>query len=139
MKIKIIEKNWENYNGYFGSVMFEDGIGETDEVTATRLGCQIQIENVEDGEVINPYAPPSIREMPIESVLYERQEEKVEETVEEEKVEETVEEKIYTLEELQSIADEKGIQGIREIATPMDIKGTSINVLIDGILNAQKK
>ena len=43
----------------------------------------------------------------------------------------------YTREELEKIADEKGIKGIREIADPLGLKSNSIVPLIDAILEKQ--
>jgi hypothetical protein len=46
--------------------------------------------------------------------------------------------KTYSREELEAIADDKGIQGLREIADPLNVKGVSIRTLLDGILKAQE-
>lgn len=43
----------------------------------------------------------------------------------------------HTAESLGLIADEKGIQGLREIAEALDVKGNSIAKLIEGILAKQ--
>lgn len=43
----------------------------------------------------------------------------------------------YTREELEKIADEKGIKGLREIADPLGLKSNSIVPLIDSILEKQ--
>lgn len=45
--------------------------------------------------------------------------------------------RFYTKEELEAVADEKGIAGLREIADPMGVKNTSIVGLINEILQAQ--
>jgi len=47
--------------------------------------------------------------------------------------------KIYSREELEKIADDKGIKGIREISDPLGLKSTSIVPLIDMILEHQAK
>lgn len=46
-------------------------------------------------------------------------------------------ETVYERAELEKIADEKGIAGLREIADPMGVKDNSINGLIKEILQAQ--
>lgn len=140
IKIKITEKNWENYNGYLGTILFEDGIGEADAITASRLGSQIQIVNLEDDSFVNAYALPCYREIPVETTVFEKGVEGVAEEIPLEPIVEEISEPvhIYTLEELQEVADAQGIQGLRDIATPLDVKGVSINALIDGILQAQK-
>lgn len=45
--------------------------------------------------------------------------------------------RLYTKEELEAIADEKGIAGLREISDPMGVKDNSIVGLIKEILQAQ--
>jgi hypothetical protein len=45
-------------------------------------------------------------------------------------------ESLWTEEELAKIADAKGIAGLREIATPLGIRGTSIRALIESLLKA---
>ena len=45
--------------------------------------------------------------------------------------------KVYTADELAEIADAEGIQGLRKIANPLNVKDNSIAGLIKEILNAQ--
>jgi hypothetical protein len=45
---------------------------------------------------------------------------------------------VYTREELEKIADDKGIAGLREIADPMGVKDNSIMGLIKEIIQAQE-
>ena len=47
--------------------------------------------------------------------------------------------RFYTLEELEKIADNKGLKGLREVAKPLGIKGTSINGLIEAIMEVAGK
>lgn len=44
----------------------------------------------------------------------------------------------YTREQLESVADEKGIKGLREIAEPLAVSGRSVGDLIERIVEAQK-
>lgn len=44
---------------------------------------------------------------------------------------------IYTRDELEAVADEKGISGLREIGAQYDAKSTSIEGLIEKIISAQ--
>jgi hypothetical protein len=46
-------------------------------------------------------------------------------------------EKVYSKEELEQIADDKGIAGLRAIADPLNVKDNSIAGLIKEIINAQ--
>lgn len=47
--------------------------------------------------------------------------------------------RVYTRAELEEIADQDGIKGLRDIGTPLGAKNTSIHKLIDEILAAQSK
>ena len=55
----------------------------------------------------------------------------------EEEEDEPEERKIYTREELEAVADDSGIRGLREIGDPLNVKATSLTTLIDLILKAQ--
>lgn len=46
--------------------------------------------------------------------------------------------KVYSREELEMIADEKGLKGLREIGDVLGVKGTAIITMIETILAAQK-
>lgn len=46
---------------------------------------------------------------------------------------------LHTAESLGAVADADGIQGLRDIAEPLNVKGNSIAKLIEGILAAQVK
>ena len=46
---------------------------------------------------------------------------------------------VYSREELEAVAANDGIKGLREIADPLGVKNTSISGLIEEILNAQVK
>ena len=43
----------------------------------------------------------------------------------------------YTRAQLEAIADKKGINGLREISDPLNVKGRSVTELIDKIVEAQ--
>lgn len=46
---------------------------------------------------------------------------------------------IYTRAELEAVGGNNGIQGLREIATPLNVKGRGVQELINEILKAQSK
>ena len=46
--------------------------------------------------------------------------------------------KVYSREELEAIADKDGIQGLRDIGNPLNVKATAIDKLIEMILLAQE-
>lgn len=146
MKLKITQKGFEHYSGQMGMILFKDGISVYDvtERQALRLsalfGCtwatdepiKITKQEIEpsapigrvthlcatdgcpeevrgnDGRTI--YVQPDLTDAPIKIT------------------------KRYTIAELEAIADTKGIKGLRDIAAPMGIRGTSINGLIDEIM-----
>lgn len=145
MKVRIDQSGWHNFSGMMGSVRFENGEAELSNIhEARRIGSLIRlIELDEEGEAIRVLSPtsemletrglsaeviPSRRVEPVEE-----DEAPAEETeAEDEEPEEAVER--YTEEQLAEIADASGIAGLREIAGPLDIKGTSIHGLIEAIL-----
>ena len=47
--------------------------------------------------------------------------------------------KRYTLAELEAIADKDGIKGLRDVGSPLGVRGTSINGLIEEILRVAGK
>ena len=141
MKIRIDEVGYEHFTGQLGLVQFVDGIS-VNEVSVgelNRMSAIIRIVNADtDKELgaISEYAETSKVEFKVEGA-----EEVVAKFVEpNEDIPSTT---VYTKEQLEALADKEGITGLREIADAMNIKGTSITGLINGILgssnNAPKK
>ena len=144
MKVRIDQAGWHNFSGMMGSVRFENGEAELANIyEARRIGSLIRLIELDDeGEPIRVRSPTSemletrglsaevIPSRRVEPVV--EDEAPVEETEEDEEPEEAVER--YTEEQLAEIADASGIAGLREIAGPLDIKGTSIHGLIEAIL-----
>ena len=135
MKLKIVEPGWTNFSGDFGGVEFVDNVSvrEVTEREAYSLSNLVRIETL-DGS--NPSS--SQQQLDIVHVAMDT------ETFAEGSVslQSVVEEALSTLQRydrdaLQGIADSKGIEGLRAIATPMSLQGKSINALISSILNAQ--
>lgn len=147
MKVRITQKNWLNFTGSFGTAQFVDGIADVAISEAMRLGALIEIRVVNpdgsDGEIISPSNDMLLTERLSAQVTPSRRIQTVEETPVQadddiEPVEDDTEEaKVWTSKELEAVADEGGIAGLREIATPMGIKGTSIHGLIEAIINHQ--
>ena len=151
MKLKITQPGFENYSGQMGMILFKDGISvyDVNERDALRLsalfGCKwatgasvtitkweqepsapigratYRAEAVEDREIVGgndgdtQYVDNNSSDIPVKVTRY------------------------YTLEELEKIADNKGLKGLREVAKPLGIKGTSINGLIEAIMEVAGK
>lgn len=142
MKIRLIEAGYENMTGMFGEIEFVDGMSVHDisPVQARFLSSIVRIENIDGtdpGEnarfqsAFNMEAPsfrlPTLAELEGEGQPAEVGQAQPEAQVAAE----------YTQESLEAIADKGGIAGLREIADPLGVKGTSIAKLIEGILAAQ--
>lgn len=149
MKIRLKQKGFENYTGQMGAILFKDGVSVRDvsEFDKRRLAGVmyivdengVQVSTRQDasdavavvGRDTKEQAPIVERvggddsEMPVFT-----HPEKKATKAEPKKVETSVR---YTKAELEAIADEKGINGLREIASPLGIKATSIRKLIEEI------
>lgn len=143
MKVKIDLPAFALFNGKMGGVPFVDGVSArpvTDK-EARKIGINVRIVDVETGEQVGvrkaadyggiPAAPLTVADHKTEVV---EQPVYVNPTV----VAETPTQK-YTKDELETIAGEDGIKGIRDIAKIYDVKGVQIAQLITGILAAQGK
>jgi antitoxin component HigA of HigAB toxin-antitoxin module len=146
-KIKIAVQGWECFSGMLGNITFKDGISE--EIVSIkdreRIGGTIYVEEFDEE---NPDLPgeqvgSTVSILKIGDIAAEM-ENTLEYGLKESSDAEILvtktkqsDRKIYPLEELEAIATEKGIKAIRELAVPYDLKGTSIQDLIDRILKAQ--
>lgn len=150
--VKVTEKGFENLTGMLGNVEFVDGVSVENlpQRDADRLGSIMRVENSDSGEQVNAaktieetLRPERKQSDPVEettdvSPADEDSVESVENDALDESVsEETEEVTLYTEAALQIVADEEGIEGLRQIANPLGVKGTSIVKLIDAILKAQ--
>jgi hypothetical protein len=120
MKLKLVQAGYEGFTGYLGVTLFENGVsvGDVPEREARTIGMSIKTE-WEDGGDPNP-AQALLNSMHNEPVV--------------EAAAAPVVPKVYTEEQLAAIADKEGIKGLRAIAEPLGIKGTSIKELIAEIL-----
>lgn len=140
MKLRITQKGWAGFTGHYGIVEFKDGVSidHVSPIIAQRLAALIAVETVpEDGS-----APtnPSITQ-----VILDGAKKPADPKAEPPKLttdagvgvhERGKEGKPYTRAELEKIASEKGINGLRDLAEPAGIKGTKIVALIEAILKA---
>lgn len=138
MKLRLTQAGFENYTGQMGVVMFKDGLSENDvlPIDAIRISAAIGADwedgssaNVGEMYLNNMDAPafvgdsnPSELAAPVETPV---------------QVTAPTNGTTYTRDELAKIADADGIGGLRAIADPIGVKGTSIVGLIDAILKQQ--
>ena len=153
MKLRLTQAGFETYTGQMGVVMFKDGLSEGDvlPIDAIRISAAIgatwedgSAANVGEMYLNNMHAPAHVggfdineMSMPVEGA---EQKSVTKEKDDEGKTDETpAQASNHTREELEAIADEKGIAGLREVAEPLKVKGTSIVALMDAIIKAQLK
>jgi hypothetical protein len=150
MKIKLVEPGYEGFTGIFGTIEFLDGVS-VDHVSRSetyRLASLIRIEDAEGGPFAGIAADaaarnattqvvtlPTLAEVQAAEAAAKAATEAAPVVVVPEQV--TPDFKAYTQAELEGIADKSGIAGLREIADPMNIKGTSVAKLIEQIVAAQ--
>jgi hypothetical protein len=148
MKLRITQSGFQTYNGQMGLAVFENGLSvdEVPEQVARRLSGVIQCE-WEDGTNPSVTQAELTRDTPAPNVYTTfadvPQEVKPKLAVTPESkaaapavVVDVTPGNVYTQEELEAIADAKGIAGLREIAEPVGIKSNSISGLIKEMIAA---
>lgn len=149
MKLRLTQAGFETYTGQMGVVMFKDGLSENDvlPIDGIRISAAIGAE-WEDGSAantgqmyLNNMDTPAFIGMG-ESVIEQmadtnEQGEAPQGEGEGAQAPQPAGATTYTQEQLSQLADEKGIAGLREVADPLNIKGTSIVGLMEAILKAQ--
>jgi hypothetical protein len=143
-KIKIIEKGWETFSDNMGGIEFKDGVSveAVSEYEISRVASSIQVIDLETGKQLNDAATLSenigtvLEPRPDASVITQKQFDQLNANPAETKPE-VVGAKVYTNDELLKIADEKGINGLRDIGNALGVKGRAIPELIENILAAQ--
>lgn len=160
MRVKITQPGWLTYTGDLGTVQFENGVSMAPmpHREAMALGAYISVVEIdENGEELGPVSPglDQVRVMTVEAVveapivrlsdvlaqqklLDEEERARLEAEGEVLNAPEPARH-IYNQDELEDIAAEKGIVGLREIGDPLGVKGTSIRGLIADILLKQPK
>ncbi len=138
-RVRIVEPGWESFNGHFGTVEFVNGLSVQPVAwqEQQRLAGLVRMDTAEDDE--EGQLGPAIeltrgRDLSTDDarvqganrgVLINGQTRLAIET--------------YDRDELERIADAKGIVGLRDIAKAWDVTGRSISELITKILDAQAK
>lgn len=141
MKVRIVEPALGGYTGMLYQISFTDGVSDR-ELTAQEvsvLGAAMRVESL-DGEQVGA-AVDHIRakQMTLNNAVEKNAKfvEDVTKKTEAEKATPAAAKTRYTRKELEAIADDQGISGLRELAEPLGIKGRSINELIGEILALQ--
>lgn len=167
MKIRIVSPGWETFTGQMGwGAVFEDGVsvGEIIPRVINRLGASLQIVNAETGEQLGPSAnavnvhdhdAPVAAELETHTEIEQGQadeRERLAKEAEERKAAEAVALEaarakaaadaagvVYSRQELEAIGANDGIDGLRQVAEPLGVKGRSIAELVNAVLDAQAK
>jgi Ran GTPase-activating protein (RanGAP) involved in mRNA processing and transport len=165
-RIKLIGKGYDKFNGPLGAFEFLEGVSVEDlsKRDADRIGSLVPTVNYESGEEVN--AGKSFDEatnsMTVDSVMEasnlqkttlatsipedesttsedetSEDEDSEDETSEDEDSEDEAVVMLYTEAELGEIADTEGMDGLRDIAERLDVKGTSFTSIISKILSKQ--
>lgn len=158
MKIRLKQKGFEHYTGQMGAILFKDGVSVRDvlDIDRRRLAGVMYVEDETGNQApitqdASDAVAPVGRDTVVQKATIERvggddsdvpqytkpvEEKPKKAQVERLETEITVR---YSRDELEAIADAKGIGGLREIAEPLGVKGTSIRKLMDGILAIASK
>lgn len=133
MNIRLIERGWENYTGMLCGADFVEGVAK--DVTARQAAMVANIIQTEKDDGSNPSDSQNlidsqcikmVENMPVQSRY--NQPSSNEGAV-----------KDYTREELEKIASDKGILGLREVGNTVGVRADSIVKLIEAVIDAQKK
>lgn len=147
-RLKITQPGFEGYTGALGPVDFDNGISvePVPVVMADRLAATMMIVTVDDegnevsqaGVAARMVGGVTIRAEVVEALGKASEDDLIEDRrrLAESQARPPVS-KLYTTAELKAVADEKGINGLREIAKPWGVKERSIPKLIQEILVAQ--
>lgn len=134
-RLKIVEPGWEGYSDMFGLVLFKDGVS-VEPVgwrEASLIGGLVRIEDANEADFqINSGAEYNrvkdrTTDSPVVSAV-DRGTHVVDEA-----------HARYTRKQLEELADEKGLAGVREVARLWGRTGRSINECIDAVLTAQNE
>lgn len=134
MKLRLTQPGWESYSGQMGVIQFKDGVsvGDVLEIDAVRVSAVMLCE-WEDGStssVTKRLLEEADTPAPDLESLKQKEAEKAA------AAQPKKEKPKFTEAELEKVADEKGITGLRELAEPFGIKSNSIRGLIDALVKA---
>jgi hypothetical protein len=139
-RIKITQDGWAGFTGNIGGVDFVDGVSidVVTQIQSDRISCSVLTVNADTDEqvgVTTRYLAEQATPMSVEEALPVITDEEIAASIVA-AAEHTVEH-YFTGDELEAIADEKGIAGLRAVAEPLGVKARAIPDLIANILAAQ--
>jgi hypothetical protein len=142
-RIRIVQPGWETYTGPFGSITFDQGVSThlVDPVSIDRIAAEMHVIDADSKDKLGAQERMiHIKTQRLDAIdRLDRVPEGVvvDPVVKVEKIEPTLGEKIWTVNDLEAVADDTGIRGLREIGDPMGAKGRAIPELIGNILRVQ--
>lgn len=133
MKLRLTQAGFEKYTGQMGVVMFDNGlsVGDVLPIDAIRISAAIGAD-WEDGSAAN-VGDMYLNNMDVPAFVG-RAQGQTSVSVDSVKPAIVPAQAQHTKDTLAKIADAEGIMGLRAIADPMGVKGTSIVGLIEAIL-----
>lgn len=138
-KVRLLQPGYEKFTGQFGRNTFTNGLSDEPllPIHAHFIGSAMKAE-YEDGSAINPAENYSLSAVNTPAEAEKIAAERIESvSLSQERVTTDATEK-YTREQLEEIADKRGIKGVREVADLFDVKANSVAALIEGVLKAQE-
>ena len=136
-KVKLLESTFKGYTGLLCGVQFEDGVSveELPFVDQQRICASMRAETIEGRNVSASGQFSERHNVSLEDVLANEPKAPDVATMQRGVVEPEVPK--FTREELESLADEQGISGLRVVGNRLGVKAKGIVEMIDGIMKAQ--
>lgn len=145
MKVKITEPGWERYSEYLNGVKFENGESTEDlnQMQVDRIASTMRVKVIDGVPENQRLVAENKRQAEVKETLKRAEIEELEAERKrdaEKKAEEVkkVAGQVFTREQLEEIADDHGINGLREVGDRLGVKARSIGGMIDAILKAQE-
>jgi hypothetical protein len=145
LKVKITEPGWERYSEYLNGVKFENGesVEELNQMQVDRIAATMRVQVIDGVPENQRLVSENQRKAEVAENMkrVEAEELEAERRREAEKKAEKVKKaagQMFSREQLEEIADEHGINGLRDVGDRLGVKGRSIEGLIEDILKAQE-
>ncbi|WP_323016472.1 hypothetical protein [Castellaniella sp.] len=139
MKLKIIERGYENFSGLLGITFFTDAVSDDDvnHKEAVLLASLVRVADAETGQPVSAFDQERAvwntavsQPAPLQPARTQPKAAPVANTP-------VATVKQYTRENLEELADKGGINALRKVGNEFNVKNASIAGLIDEILQAQ--
>jgi hypothetical protein len=147
--LKITQTGWEGFTGDLGFVEFKDGVSvepltdrQAAQISAAVLCVTVDEKGNEEGQhgiATDMIGGVTLSVDPVEELRRAKPGDLIAERRKAVVDSEKPPTKIYEREELEAIAEDKGINGLREIGSSWGARERSIAALIDAIMKAQKE